>query len=112
MPRIMNDEALDNILCAALEDEISCLCMKVEPIDESGDVTRYRGEYACEELRRGGRLRLYDRESNEIWTLDRQMFVAGASRYAQEHPKHTRPGKGGAVQLNDSDIDAVAADIS
>ena len=62
----LTQEDIDDIMCTALEGGISYWCYRAEVIGE------YRGEYASDQISRGGMLRLYDREdgTKHILTLD------------------------------------------
>lgn len=106
----ISNEEMDNIVCAAIEGGIGYWCHRLEPIDASGNPTTYMGE-ACEEIRRGGRLRLYLREESGSRILDRENFTAGAEKFAKKNPKYLYKGSDGQMHLNDFDIDAEAADI-
>lgn len=68
----ITDEDIDDIMCSALEGGINYWCCEVEVV---GD---YLGEYASEQISRGGELMLHDIEDyNETWTLDKNKLING-----------------------------------
>ncbi len=62
-------------MSAALDGGITGWCGRTEVVGER------RGEFASDEISRGGELRLYDMESDEAYTLTLDMFLRGLSRY-------------------------------
>ena len=56
----LTQQDIDDIMVAALEGGIDYWCFKVEVV---GD---YLGEYASEQISRGGMLKLYDIENGEV----------------------------------------------
>ena len=67
----ITDEEIDDIMADALDSGISYWCCRAEVV---GD---YLGEYASDQISRGGELILYDAESDDKWTLDRDKFLNG-----------------------------------
>lgn len=53
---VVNDEDIDDIMAGALEGGINYWC------DEAKVVGNYLGEYASEQISRGGQLKLHDFE--------------------------------------------------
>ena len=70
------DEDIDDIMCTALEGGITYWCNRAEIV---GD--KYLGEYASEQISRGGELRLYDCESDAVYTLTLDKFLRGLATY-------------------------------
>lgn len=75
LPLIITDEDIDDIMSSAL-DYISYWCERVEVV---GD---YLGEYASEQISRGGELRFYPVEEvtdndPEYFVLDRESLIKG-----------------------------------
>ena len=70
------DEDIDDIMCTALEGGITYWCNRAEVV---GD--KYLGEYASEQISRGGELRLYDCESDAVYTLTLDKFLRGLATY-------------------------------
>ena len=70
-------EDIDDIMVAALEGGITywCDCAKVQ-----GD---YLGEYASDQIGRGGILLLHDMEEDEWQTLTHEKFMRGLKMYLQ-----------------------------
>jgi hypothetical protein len=67
----LTQENIDDIMCSALECGISYWCSEAEVV---GD---YLGEYAHEQISRGGTLLLHDSESNEKFELTQDNFLKG-----------------------------------
>ena len=67
----LTEEDIDDIMCAALEGGISYWCRKAEVVDE------YLGEYASEQISRGGILKLYDSEDDEVYELTLEKLLHG-----------------------------------
>ena len=69
------DEDIDDIMITALEGGITYWCNRAEVVGE------YLGECASEQISKGGVLRLYDCESDEVYTLTLDKLLRGLSRY-------------------------------
>ncbi len=67
----LSTEDLDDIMTTALEGGINYWCSKAEVV---GD---YLGEYASDQISRGGVLILHDAESDDTWTLTQENFLQG-----------------------------------
>lgn len=72
--RISNED-IDDIMVSALESGINYWCRKAEV---KGD---YLGEYASDQISRGGELILHDIEENKIYTLSKENFIEGVKKY-------------------------------
>ena len=69
---MLTDEDIDDIMVGALEGGINYWCGKAEVV---GD---WLGEYASEQISRGGALRLYDIEDeDEVYELNLGNFLNG-----------------------------------
>ena len=62
---------IDDIMSTALEGGINYWCRKAKVVGE------YLGEYASEQISRGGTLKLYDAESDDVWELTLDKFLKG-----------------------------------
>lgn len=71
----VSDQDIDDIMVFALEGGITYWCSKAEVVGET------LGEYASDQISRGGELHLYDCESDEVYTLTLDKFLKGLSRY-------------------------------
>lgn len=71
-------EDIDDIMCAALEGGICYWCCRAEVV---GD---YLGEYASEQISRGGILKLHDSEEDEVYELTREKLLNGIKRTYEE----------------------------
>lgn len=96
-------EDVDAIMCSAL-DAIGYWCRRAQVAGE------YLGEYASEQISRGGALTLYDAESSDKWTLDLEKFLNGVKLWLQNGGDRY-----GALQkdgtLDTGEIDGEMADM-
>lgn len=69
---IVTHQDIDDIACCALEGGITYWCGKAEIVEDE-----YYGEYASEQISRGGSLRLYDNEDDEVYVLTLDKFLNG-----------------------------------
>lgn len=106
----ITDEDIDDIMCSALEGGINHWCAKVEVVDD------YLGEFASEQISRGGSLRLYDWVSKRWFELTKAKFLRGIKKYLETHPEcvvqkenENRKHSNGLI-INDYTIDAPLAD--
>lgn len=67
----VTQEDIDDIMCSALEGGITYWCCNAEVV---GD---YLGEYASEQISRGGTLKLYDAEDDEVYELTLDKLLKG-----------------------------------
>ena len=70
----VTQQDIDDIMVAALEGGITYWCRKAEVV---GD---YLGEYASEQISRGGVLKLYDAESDDVWVLTLEKLLHGIEK--------------------------------
>ena len=68
----LTDEDIDDIVCTALEGGITYWCSSAEVVGG-----KYLGEYASDQISRGGSLRLYDAEEDKSYELTKYKFVTG-----------------------------------
>ena len=69
----ISNEDIDDIVCTALEGGIGYWCYRAEVVGE------YLGEYASDQISRGGTLKLHDAESDDVWSLDKTKLLNGIS---------------------------------
>lgn len=69
----VSNEDIDDIVCTALEGGIGYWCYDAEVVGE------YLGEYASDQISRGGTLKLHDAESDDVWDLDKAKLLNGIS---------------------------------
>lgn len=93
-------ENIDDIMVGALEGGITYWCHKAEVV---GD---YLGEYASEQIARGGSLKLYDMESGEKHWLDREKFLKGFKLWLEQGYDQYGAVAGGEVDCCNIDGDA------
>ncbi len=74
----ITEDDIDDIVASALEDGINYWCEDVEVVGE------YLGEFAAEQISRGGVLKLYDRESGTVHKLDKDRLLIGIKMYIED----------------------------
>lgn len=74
----VTQEDIDDIMATALEGGINYWCRKAEVIGE------YLGEYASEQISRGGVLKLYDSEEDKTYELTRDKLLDGIKNYCED----------------------------
>lgn len=70
---------IDDIMVTALEGGINYWCRKAEVVGE------YLGEYASDQISRGGSLILYDAESNDHWELNLEKLLCGIQKAIEDN---------------------------
>ena len=93
----LTQQDIDDIMVAALEGGICYWCRKAEVVGE------YLGEYASDQISRGGALILHDAESAPTWELTLVKFLYGVKLYFEQ---------GCHGQVEDSAIDTCDIDAS
>ena len=73
----LNMQDIDDIMACALEGGINYWCSEAKVIGE------YLGEYASEQISRGGILELYDTEDDEVYLLDIKKFIQGFEAWVE-----------------------------
>lgn len=73
----VTSEDVDDIMAGALNGGITYWCDKAEPV---GD---YLGEYASDQVSRGGKLMLYDFGEGEKYCLDLEKLLKGIKLWAE-----------------------------
>lgn len=71
---VLSEEDIDDIMCGAIEGGISYWAYKAEVVENE-----YLGEFASEQISRGGSLRIYDREDDKIYILTLEKLLKGFS---------------------------------
>lgn len=74
----VTQEDIDDIVTTALEGGINYWCRKAEVV---GD---YLGEYASEQISRGGTLKLHDSEEDGVYELTRDKLLDGIKKYCED----------------------------
>ena len=101
----VTNQDIDDIMCAALEGGITYWCKRAEVVGG-----KYLGEYAHEQISRGGSLMLYDIDSSDKWELTLDKFKHGLQLYLSEHTEAIDGNEVGTYQLDTSYIDAYESD--
>ncbi len=97
----ITDEQIDDIMCTALEGGIAYWCSEAQPVGE------YLGEWAHEQIARGGRLTLTDSEEGTTHELDKEKLLKGLELYL------TNGGDAEIVRegtIDTCEVDAIAVD--
>lgn len=74
----ISKEDIDDIMCTALEGGITYWCRKAKVIGE------YLGEFASEQISRGGSLVLYPYDDNKAYVLTMQSLLNGMEKAMKE----------------------------
>jgi len=103
----ITDEDIDDIMAGALEGGINYWC------DEAKVDGKYLGEYASEQISRGGKLKLHDMEEGKEYLLTREAFIDGIVKYLQNpHPYDILDGGDRIfVKIDACQCDAVVCDM-
>ena len=103
---VVTDQDIDDIMSAVLDGVldggITYWCCRAEVV---GD---YLGEYASEQISRGGTLRLHDSEADSVYELTLDKFLNGVRLWIENERAFALTDAG---QLDTGDIDALAADM-
>lgn len=99
----ITDEDIDDIMATALDCGIVLWCREAEVVGDE-----YHGEWASDEIGRGGKLRLYDAESDDEWILTKDKFLEGIKLWVENGYGKDAMYEGG---LDTGMIDAIGADI-
>ena len=70
---------IDDIMVTALDGGINYWCRKAEVVGE------YLGEYASDQISRGGSLILYDAESSDNWELNLEKLLDGIQKAIEDN---------------------------
>lgn len=89
---IVNQEDIDDIMCAALEGGITYWCCKAEVVGE------YLGNDASDQISRGGSLMLHDSEEDKVYELTLEKFLSGLKLYL------ARPTAGDFLEFIDHEL--------
>lgn len=96
----VSEEDVDDIMATALEGGITYWCDKAKVDGE------YRGEWASDQISRGGALFLHDAEANLWRRLDLAMLLLGIKQVVSENPNLLEDGK-----LDVVNVDGEVADM-
>ena len=100
----INQRDIDDIMSIALEGGITYWCSYVEVV--GGE---YLGEYASDQISRGGKLKLYDAEEDKQYTLTLLMLLKGIEAFIEwDRGAHEIVNRDG--EIDTYKIDAEIAD--
>ena len=100
----VTQQDIDDIMVTALEGGINYWCRKAKVVGE------YLGEYASEQINRGGTLILYDAEGDERYELDLEKLLCGIQQ-AIDDRWFEDYGWYEGDELDPCNIDADVADV-
>lgn len=101
-------EDMDDIMVGALEGGINYWCNRAAVPEKEA----YLGEYASEQISRGGTLVLHDYEDERDHVLTRDKLLAGIKLYLQNpHPYDITEGTRTGFKLDTCQADAVVCDM-
>ena len=100
----VTDQDIDDIVATALEGGITYWCCKAEVVGS------YLGEWAHEQIARGGSLDLHDAEEDEVYELTIEKFLKGIQlavegNYYAEYEWHN------GTEIDTCQVDAEVADV-
>ena len=95
----LTEQDIDDIMCTALEGGITHWCRAANPVGKR------LGEYASEQIARGGSLMLYDIESSDKWELTLDKFLRGLTKAIEDGAPITINAEDGSVDMSDMDAD-------
>lgn len=99
----LTQDDIDDIMAGALERGVNYWCKKAEVVEEE-----YLGEYASEQISRGGSLHLYDGDGDNVYLLTREKFLKGMSLLVEKGYDEYNAVSGSKVDT--CKIDAIIAD--
>ena len=75
---LVTDEDIDDIMASVLDGGITYWCNKVKVEGE------YLGEYASDQISKGGTLKIYDCEGEAVYALTKNKFLEGLKKYLED----------------------------
>ena len=100
----VTEEDIDDIMCSALEGGINYWCCKAEVFGS------YLGEWAHEQIARGGSLNLHDAEEDEVYELTIEKFLKGI-QLAVEGNYYADYEWCNGTEIDTCQVDACVADV-
>lgn len=101
-------EDIDDIMVAALEGGIVYWVEQAIPYNIVGEI-EYLGEYASDQISRGGILLLKDGEAGKDYRLTEKNFIKGLRKWCMEDLSRVKMENGNAT-IDTCTIDSIAAD--
>lgn len=103
---VVTQDDIDDIIAGALEGGITYWC------DEATVVGDYLGEYASQQISRGGQLLLHDFEEDETYTLDKEKFLKGVRMYCEKpHPYDILEEIDNKLRIDCCNADVIVCDM-
>lgn len=101
---VLTQEDIDDIMVGSLEGGSNYWCERVEVLEE------YYGEYASEQISRGGSLRFFDIETDDFWDLTLEKFLNGVKLWLESGAAFRWNAVTVENKLDCGCIDAIQAD--
>lgn len=101
---VITKQDIDDIMVSALEGGINYWCKAAKVVED-----KYYGEFASDQISRGGSLRLYDYEEDEQYILTLEKFLNGVQLAFKEGYGDNWYSEDGRLDV--ANIDAESADI-
>ena len=100
----LTQQDIDDIVCAALEGGVNYWCWKVEVVGG-----KYLGEWASDQISRGGWIRFYDSETEDNWLLTLKKFLNGFRLWVEKGMDHgaCADGKVDCCMIDAADADNI-----
>lgn len=103
---VVSNDDIDDIMAGALEGGINYWCNKAEVVGN------YLGEYASEQISRGGQIFLHDMEDSKTYTLDKDKFLRGLKMYLEKtHPYDILEEINNKLIIDTCNADATVCDM-
>lgn len=102
---VVTNENIDDIMCTALEGGINYWCSRAEVI---GD---YLGEYASDQISKGGELMLYDSVGDDKYIITKDSILMGIEKYVNEYDSNCLYFEDRKNRIDTCYIDAIGADV-
>lgn len=99
----ITSQDIDDIMVCALEGGINYWCRQAKVVG------KYLGEYASDQISRGGTLILYDAESSDKWELTLGKFLNGMKLAVEQGVGLGFNPADGSIDTGDIDADAADA---
>lgn len=103
----ITDEDIDDIMAGALEGGITYWC------DDANVFGDYLGNFASDQISKGGKLMLHDMEEDKVHLMTREAFIDGVVKYLENpNPYDILDGSDrGFIKIDTCKCDAVVCDM-
>ena len=103
---VVTDNDIDDIVACAFDGGITYWCNEAEVIGER------LGEFASDQISRGGEVKLYDYEADEEFVLTKEKFLEGLKMYCVDKESgNILEHRDGKLRVDVCMVDADVADV-